>query len=270
MISVTVNEAFQKNSKEIKLDILTAGYGTLDSTWHGDVINSPYSRLYFVLRGEFYVRLHTGHERIIKGGSVYLIPSGCSYSFGTDVEMEHAYFHIRLNKKGKTDLLSECRDVIELPLISSDDAEKISHLIRSDSAYDAFLLDCEIRKYVSKIAELADLCPSESEFSPEIRRAIDFISENLGISLSLDAIARHAHLAKSTLTRKFRAELGKSIGEYIDEQIMLAAERELAAGGSTVLEISERFGFCDQFYFSRRFKAKYGVCPRDYRKHPKI
>ena len=26
------------------------------------------------------------------------------------------------------------------------------------------------------------------------------------------------------------------------------------------------FGFCDQFYFSRRFKMKYGETPQKYRK----
>ena len=38
----------------------------------------------------------------------------------------------------------------------------------------------------------------------------------------------------------------------------------------SALEISERLGFCDQFYFSRRFKEKYGSSPREYRKKTNI
>ena len=33
-----------------------------------------------------------------------------------------------------------------------------------------------------------------------------------------------------------------------------------------ISRISERYGFCDQFYFSRRFKEKFGVTPQKYRK----
>ena len=30
--------------------------------------------------------------------------------------------------------------------------------------------------------------------------------------------------------------------------------------------VSEKFGFCDQFYFARWFKDKFDMSPRDYRK----
>ena len=47
---------------------------------------------------------------------------------------------------------------------------------------------------------------------------------------------------------------------------MARCEELLCDTDLSLSEISERFGFCDQFYFSRRFKAKYGETPRDTRK----
>jgi AraC-like DNA-binding protein len=110
----------------------------------------------------------------------------------------------------------------------------------------------------------------ENEYSPEIKSAIGYISNNLSVGLSISAIAKEISFAPSTLTRRFRKETGMSIGEYIDNLIMFRAERALISTDSSILEISEAFGFCDQFYFSRRFKEKYGASPREYRKKTNI
>ena len=58
----------------------------------------------------------------------------------------------------------------------------------------------------------------------------------------------------------------ETVTRYIDDAIMFEAEQLLLKSDLTVLQISERFGFCDQFYFSRRFKMKYGETPQKYRK----
>ncbi|MBQ3219724.1 MAG: AraC family transcriptional regulator, partial [Clostridia bacterium] len=34
----------------------------------------------------------------------------------------------------------------------------------------------------------------------------------------------------------------------------------------TIREISDRYNFYDQFYFSRCFKKRYGISPTEYRK----
>ena len=61
-----------------------------------------------------------------------------------------------------------------------------------------------------------------------------------------------------------------TIGNYIDETILFESEQLLTKSELTVLQISEKFGFCDQFYFSRRFKAKYGDTPQKYRRQRPI
>ena len=55
-------------------------------------------------------------------------------------------------------------------------------------------------------------------------------------------------------------------GSKTKGRINIEAEQLLLKSDLTVLQISERFGFCDQFYFSRRFKMKYGETPQKYRK----
>jgi AraC-like DNA-binding protein len=61
--------------------------------------------------------------------------------------------------------------------------------------------------------------------------------------------------------------MGVSLSAYIERQIMHEASRLLLQSKLTAGEVSERLGFCDQFYFSRRFSAFFGISPREFRKN---
>ena len=52
-------------------------------------------------------------------------------------------------------------------------------------------------------------------------------------------------------------------------EVFIQAKKLLANEQLSIAEISTRLGFCDQFYFSRRFKQKFGETPSSFRKrHP--
>jgi AraC-like DNA-binding protein len=52
-----------------------------------------------------------------------------------------------------------------------------------------------------------------------------------------------------------------TIGQYIDESIMFQAGQLLRFSNASILEISEKFSFYDQFYFARWFKDKFDMSP---------
>jgi AraC-like DNA-binding protein len=56
-----------------------------------------------------------------------------------------------------------------------------------------------------------------------------------------------------------------SVNEYICNTILAETELILSTRNISILELSHKFGFSDQFYFSRKFKEKFGVSPREYR-----
>ena len=62
-------------------------------------------------------------------------------------------------------------------------------------------------------------------------------------------------------------EAGMSPGKYIDNMIFLKAKQMLSDPALTIGQISQKLGFCDQFYFSRRFKQLCGTTPLKYRKN---
>ena len=61
-------------------------------------------------------------------------------------------------------------------------------------------------------------------------------------------------------------ELGTTVNNYIDDLILTRAAQMIAEGQFSINAISNRFGFCDQFYFSRKFKAKFGITPSEYKR----
>ena len=68
------------------------------------------------------------------------------------------------------------------------------------------------------------------------------------------------------MSEKFRQEVGVTLGKYIDDQLMAAAQWQLLKTKVSIGEISDALGYCDQFYFSRRFKQLCGETPLQYRK----
>ena len=61
-------------------------------------------------------------------------------------------------------------------------------------------------------------------------------------------------------------ELGTTVNNYIDDLILTRAAQMIAEGQFSINAISNRFGFCDQFYFSIKFKAKFGITPSEYKR----
>ena len=65
-------------------------------------------------------------------------------------------------------------------------------------------------------------------------------------------------------------ETGKTVGQYLDNLLWAEAKRRLLLSDASVRAISEELGFCDQFYFSRRFRQLFGVTPSYYRAYGKL
>lgn len=95
----------------------------------------------------------------------------------------------------------------------------------------------------------------------------DYIEEYITEDVSLSSIAQHFNLSVGYLSKFFKENTGVPFSKYIIEKkfshaaIMLIEHPE-----RTVADIANEFGYFDTAYFSRQFKAHYGVTPVQYRK----
>ena len=96
--------------------------------------------------------------------------------------------------------------------------------------------------------------------------AIEYIKSHLSLQLGIAELAANAFVSESTLAKKFKAEVGMTIGCYIDETILFEAEQLLTKTELSVLEISERFGSATNSIFRAASRQNTGRRRKDTRK----
>lgn len=82
--------------------------------------------------------------------------------------------------------------------------------------------------------------------------------------------ARLCGMSTATFRRYWLKAVGLTPRRYHEQLRLQEACHKLVESALSIREISEKVGFRDEFYFSRRFRALIGVSPREYRKQHKI
>ncbi len=260
-----INTQLCKNTNHIRLSLLCFGHAMVDNKWQGKIYNPVHSRLYYVMNGNSTITTMSGRVVHLLKGNWYLIPSGCSFYYECENKMEHIYFHLKLHDVDGIDLLRKFNSPVSLN-DTSDISDFLVHSIGSNEIYDSLKVYNDIYSVLLKIINNEQIVIKNKELSPCVERAIKYIRQNLSAQLTVDEVASIAFVSKSTLTKKFRQELSVSVANYIYDTIMFEAGQMLTQTTASVLSVSEKFCFSDQFYFSRRFKEKFGMSPREYRK----
>ncbi|WP_433157467.1 AraC family transcriptional regulator [Kribbella sp. CA-247076] len=104
------------------------------------------------------------------------------------------------------------------------------------------------------------------EVNPEIMDAMGRLADDLTASTDLGAVAAGAGLSYDTFRRRFAAQVGQTPAAFRTGRRLEAAATLLRLTDLTHREIARTLGFADEFHLSRRFRAHFGVSPRDYRR----
>jgi AraC family transcriptional regulator, arabinose operon regulatory protein len=150
------------------------------------------------------------------------------------------------------------RREVEASLQNMHAASLIGHLLSNDMAMNALesaLLKCT--HLVWKEAEPVD---------DRVRRAADYLAENLASGFSLSTVAKTSGLSMYRLAHLFHEQIGETPRRYHERLRLERAGELLRRTSNSVAEISRSLGYESEFYFSRRFKQKTGSSPRSYRK----
>lgn len=255
-----------KYINRIQLFLEMYGCATVSTDWKGTILNPVSSRLYYIKNGSASITTADNVQYTLSAGQWYLLPARCSFQYECQEEMEHIYFHIKLCDFDEIDLLSSAEQPLSLHLPEAY-SDRLTAYISSDDLFNGLNVTQVVYGILLRFVEHFRLSVGRSDYSQCIYRALHYIKQNLSVKLSIAEIAENVFVSKSTLTKHFQKELGMSVNQYVTDTVMSEAGRMLLASNVSVLAVSEKLGFSDQFYFSRRFKEKYGVSPRDYRKN---
>ena len=248
---------------DIRLKLFKCGAAEVDESWSGVVRGSVYSRLYYVGEGRFYVSTE-GKTLALDAGEWYLIPYGTSYEYYATEPSSHLFIHFNLTASGENDIFGKAKGIMKLKT-DERDANEIARLIGCESMLDKLSLRTALYAILLRFIKAHSISFDVKSYSPSIIAAMQYIREHLAISLTVTEISDAVFVSKSTLEKHFRDELSMSVGEFISGEIMFRSAQMLLKG-KPLREVSDAFGFCDQFYFSRKFKAHFGITPREYRR----
>jgi AraC-like DNA-binding protein len=100
----------------------------------------------------------------------------------------------------------------------------------------------------------------------QVTKALAIMQTNVCGALGIDEMARIIGISMGHFIRVFRREVKMSPHQYITRLKIEGATGLLISTPQTIEEISEWFGFKNQFHFSRVFKQCTGLSPSQYRK----
>lgn len=105
----------------------------------------------------------------------------------------------------------------------------------------------------------ADIIPSSEKM---LRDIIQFIEENLSnYNLSVEMVASHLGISKSTIQRKVKSSVNKNLNQLIREYRLEKARKMIERHAGSLTDIAQATGFNSLSYFSYSYKKFFGVAP---------
>jgi len=142
---------------------------------------------------------------------------------------------------------------------------------------DLYCTECEQMRTIEEVHRLQyimlmDLCERVAAarkpkgVSQEIDQCMAYIQSHTNEHVGVEDVAEQIGRSGSYLMRRFKAELGMSVGEYITKCKIDEACDLLTYGSRSLAEISAYLGYSSQSYFQNVFKKQLGVTPTQYRR----
>lgn len=108
------------------------------------------------------------------------------------------------------------------------------------------------------------------QYSKPIQLCCEYINHHPNEKITLSYLAQRMGYTSFHLSRKFKAEVGISLVDYIQDVKIDCACFLLRTQNGSVDDIAEKLHFSSASYFSTIFHKKTGLSPTEYRKHHQI
>jgi len=252
-------------ANNLNLEFWTGSYVKLDTSWQCNYPICHITRLYYVYKGSALLFCN-GETITMEPGNLYLIPGNLDLRYRCPDRLEKLFLHITLSNLEGVDVLADIPRICQIPC-SQEILEKLKKLYVSTDYYELLEFKSLVARTLAECIRGIDLPPmSAKSYSAEVIQAITYMQSNISVQLSGNQIAQAVFVSPNRLFKRFKAETGVTLGAYLDRLILMRATQLLADAQLSIGEISRQLGFCDQFYFSNRFKALSGQTPSQYRK----
>lgn len=207
-------------------------------------------------------------------GEVFIIPVGETFRVRTvnDSPSSGYWIHFQINAFGARDLFS----FYDLP-DNLGSSLRIAHLMHRLIKLPATLglhesIEQQLVGFQLVSGILEQAVPREETHGwigdiSRVRVIIRRIRENPAERIPLDELAASLGVSEPHFLAVFRNATGMTPGEFRERERFLRACELLRNSYMKFSAIANELGYSDAFHFSRRFKAFYGLSPKEFRKN---
>lgn len=216
-----------------------------------------------------------GRERTIRGGRVYICPSG--RTFGIDrvfATMEVTLIRFELYQPGEDGLLSrvaparnDAHGWQEEKLLSEEIARLSDRLLAQWSTgaeLERFRCAADLQTMLYLLLKQGQDAIAPDYGQDPLAAAKAYIDGHYEENISADQLADIAGLSPKYFMDAFKKRYGQTTADYIAGLRMSKAKRLMTASSMLLRDIAHEVGYQDEFYFSRKFKRYFGVSPSVY------
>ena len=103
----------------------------------------------------------------------------------------------------------------------------------------------------------------------KIELAKDVLIHDLSKATTIPELAKRVGLNENKLKRGFKQAFGFTVNQYLISKRLEYSKVLLISGSFSILEVAEKVGYKNVSFFSKKFKEKYGILPKDFVKNSK-
>lgn len=272
--ALDMNELIQldKNTTENEFVVSNCGYFIAESSAH-KMNKSPTLGylLIYLHKGRVELPMPNGKNHVVEGGSViiYKPHEATKLSYLSDPVNERYYVYFQgkdvenfLKKLKLADKryysVGDLSSIIKNFLKIIDDFKY--HGLNEHIFRTTYLLD--ILTTISNVINP----PQINHYPENYKQILDDIEKHYYQKITLESLSNKYSISVSTLRRYFKKYADTSPMDYVNSIRLDRATFMLIESDMQISEISYNVGFDDPLYFSKFFKNKMGLSPREYRK----
>lgn len=247
-----------------------------------EVCRAYEAKLIYLLSGELTYTLDKGKKSRLSVGNLLYIPAGVPYSFKTKYmravivrfDLTDAFCEkVRLMPATEEEFLCELCHREDIPhfdkpiLLEDIEGERDTFIRMSNiftSAEGNYLaeLSAMLKLILLKLAEHTD---DNALPSSMVENLDNYIRENLSDEISNTELGAIFGYHPFYISKMLKDKKGITLHQYVIAYRIKFAKKLLECTDKPIADIADELGFTDASYFTKLFKAQFGITPKQYR-----
>jgi len=249
-----------------------SGFYGQHGNWSASSVWEPDTKVYWVRKNACQYRVNVAarwFDHCFAEGDLLVIAGGCRHGYHAKNGIGMTWMHLAIGDPRLQ------RHLLRPPGVFRLDPHRYASVLDKFRILDARpdLSALTVQLVLTGVAAvLLEAClgqaPSEAEGIPDdkaIARVHRWCDINCCQHPTREETARVAGMSEAQLHRRFTAAFGETTQSWLERCRLNRAQRLLMTTSLKIREIAREVGYEDPYYFSRAFRKRIGVSPKNYR-----